>query len=63
MSIHEYYHAVKLANDDTAFYALIMAAMMRADDKNSILLAEMFPETFAELTLRYNAPGGHLKDD
>ena len=63
MSLHEYYGAVKLSNDDTAFYALIMAAMLRADTKNSLRLAEAFPETFAELTLRYNSPGGHLKDD
>ena len=63
MSLFDYYTAVKLAKDDTAFYALIMAAMMRADGVNSIKLAEMFPETFTELTLRYNSAGGHLKDD
>ncbi len=63
MSLHEYYHAVKLANDDQPFYALIMAAMMRADSDNSTILAEAFPEVFAEVTLRYNSAGGHLKDD
>ena len=63
MSLYDYRLSREIAARDEPFYALIMAAMRRADDVNSIKLAEMFPETFAELTLRYNAAGGHLKDD
>ena len=63
MSLFDYYEAVKLTQDDPPFYALIMAAMMRADSDNSVLLAEAFPEIFAEVTLRYNSAGGHLPDD
>lgn len=48
---------------DTPFYALIMAAMMRADTVNSAKLRTVFPEVWDECEARYNAPGGILPTD
>lgn len=42
------------------FYAIIMAAMRRADPENLAKLRDSFPEVWEELQARYNAPGGHL---
>ncbi len=58
MSHHEYIVSIKL--QDTPFYALIMAAMRRADSDNVEKLKRMFPETWSELFDRYHAPGGVL---
>ncbi len=65
MSLYDYRFAIDLTTqqEEPPFCSLIMAAMLRADSDNSIKLAEMFPETYAELVLRYNAPEGRLKDD
>lgn len=63
MSVHEYRAAQKLATDDVPFYALIMAAMRRADSENLARLRAVFPETYAEVEARYNAPGGILETD
>lgn len=60
MSLHEYQIAIKLRNQDVPFYALIMAAMLRADTKNLSALQLHFPEVFDELDERYNMPGGFL---
>lgn len=48
---------------DVPFYALIMAAMDKADDKNQILLRQGFPQVWEELQMRYNLPGGELPED
>lgn len=59
MSLHEYEISRSITNvDDPPFYALIMAAMRRADSTNSRKLWEAFPGTWDELQARYNAPGG-----
>lgn len=63
MSIHEYYEAVNISKDDPPFYALIMAAMIRADSANLEILKLVFPKTYEEVQARYNSPGGHLPDD
>jgi hypothetical protein len=42
------------------FYALIMAAMRKADSYNLEALKKAFPEVWIELQVRYNAPGGFL---
>ena len=39
---------------------VFMAAMRQADSVNAAKLREAFPETWAELDARYNAPGGIL---
>lgn len=42
------------------FYALIQAAMRKADSINQEILKAAFPEEWADLHARYNAPGGFL---
>lgn len=54
------YQASKDFGADPSFYALIMAAMRRADTVNARLLREAFPGVWHELQARYNAPGGYL---
>lgn len=63
MSLHEYRRAVELKRADEPFYALVMAAIMRADSNNLARFAEAFPETYYETLRRYNAPGGVLSPD
>lgn len=60
MSHHEYMCSVELARQDAPFAALVMAAMRQADTENAAKLRAAFPETWAELDARYNAPGGLL---
>lgn len=43
--------------------ALIQALMRRADTSNKALLVDQFPETYADLIARYDAPGGVLPGD
>jgi hypothetical protein len=63
VSRHEYEVSRELALADPPFYSLIMAAMRRADTRNADLLREAFPDTWAELQARYDAPGGILPGD
>lgn len=64
MSHYDYLLSKALAdNEATSFYALIMAAMRRADSDNQITLAFGFPAVWKELQDRYNAPGGALDSD
>lgn len=63
MSLFDYRAAVALWKSDPPFYALIMAAMYRADSDNIVTLRAAFPETWAELDARYHAPGGVLKGE
>ncbi|MCK4521387.1 MAG: hypothetical protein KAU20_02350 [Nanoarchaeota archaeon] len=58
MGIYEYRAAFKLQNNP--FYALIMAAMMKADSKNSLKLRTLFPEIWEELKRRNQALGGMI---
>lgn len=60
MSFHEYTVSQELAKQDPPFYALIMAAMRKADTDNAMKLREAFPDTWTELLDRYHAPGGML---
>jgi len=63
MSWWEYKQSVEVGAGDPGFYALIMAAMRKADSRNAYALAQAFPETWDELQARYNAPGGVLATD
>lgn len=63
MSHYDYAISKELAAADPPFYALIMAAMRGADTPNSRKLREAWPETWAELQARYNAPGGYLEGE
>jgi hypothetical protein len=49
--------------DDPPFYALIMAAMTKADTDNLIKLQNAFPDVWVELQARYNAVRGILPSD
>jgi len=63
MSLHAYLQSQKLAAQDYPFYALIMAAMRRADFDNLEKLRFAFPDVWQELTDRYGAPGGLLPSE
>lgn len=63
MSWHEYEVSRVITAQDLPFYALVMAAMRQADTDNQKVLQEAFPDVWAELRLRYDAPGGILEDD
>ena len=60
MTLVAYRESQKIAYNDPSFYAIIMAAMRKADGINLEKLKSVFPETFEELKARYNAPGGCL---
>ena len=60
MSLHDYETSARLERQGVAFYALVMAAMRRADSSNLDRLRRAFPEVHEELRNRYNAPGGLL---
>jgi hypothetical protein len=49
--------------EDLPFYALIQAAMRKADSANAMKLWRAFPEVWEELNQRYKAPGGRLPGD
>jgi hypothetical protein len=60
---YDYEVARAITAQDYPFYALIMAAMRRADSVNTLRLRHAFPEVWEELLARYNAPGGSLPSD
>lgn len=61
MSHYDYVRSRALTGEP--FYALIMAAMRRADSANRWRLREQFPEVWDELEKRYNSPGGLLEGE
>lgn len=63
MSLHEYLVSRELHDHDHPFYALVMAAMRKADDVNLDKLSRAFPDVHEELQRRYDAPGGRLPDE
>ncbi len=63
MSFYDYEKARELVAADVPFYALIMAAMQRADTTNAAMLRTMYPAVWAEVEARYNAPGAMLPGD
>lgn len=58
MSLYDYKRSMTLG--DVPFYALIMAAMRRADTQNLAKLKDAWPLVWQELDQRYHAPGGYL---
>jgi hypothetical protein len=63
MSLFDYLKALKFLEEDPPFYGLIMAAMIRADTRNTAILRNAFPEIDEELQRRYDALGGVLDGD
>jgi len=60
MSLYDYERSIEMFKADEPFYALIMAAMLKADADNCFRLQRVFPETWLELRKRYSAPGGKI---
>jgi hypothetical protein len=63
MSLHSYVISMALARVDRPFSSYIMAAMRKADSDNLAKLKAAFPEIWAELDARYNAPLGFLPEE
>lgn len=62
MSWHDYQES-KDFGSDPSFYALLMAAMRRADTLNVAMLRSCWPAVWDELQARYDAPGGYIPSD
>ena len=60
---YEYVVSQQLASADYPFYALIMAAMRRADSDNIEVLKDAWPDVWEELQARYRASGGLLEGE
>lgn len=63
MSLYDYHASREILKTDPPFYALIMAAMARADTPNGDLLRASWPHIWDEAQARYNAPGAILPSD
>ena len=63
MSRNDYMKSGEIESFGYPFYAIIMAAMRQADDKNLEKLKSVFFDTWDELHKRYHSPGGHLPED
>lgn len=63
MSIMDYKASLHIAMEDPPFYAIIMAAMRKADTTNVEKLKSAFPETWIELLNRHESPGGLLRGE
>lgn len=63
MSLYEYHEGIAIAAKDPSFYALIQAAMRRADTRNLEMLKGCWPEVWKELDERYHSPGGLLETE
>lgn len=60
MSLYDYKVSQEIAAHDYPIYALIMAAMHKADIKNTAKLQVMWPDIFIEFNYRYWSGGGGL---
>ena len=60
---HEYLVSQEITNEGYPFYALLMAAMRKADTDNEVKLKEAWPEVWKELYARRHAPGGALTEN
>ncbi len=60
---HAYLQGREVAKQRYNFYALLQAAMRQADTNNATVLRNAYPEVWAELQERYNAPNGLIPGD
>ncbi len=60
---YDYQISRQISATDPPFFALIMAAMRKADTHNAALLQSAFPFVYRELMDRQNAPDGMLTTD
>lgn len=63
MSLYDYIVSRKIAEGDYPFYALLMELIRQADDVNTEKIKQAWPDVYAEMFARYNAPGGKLSGD
>ena len=63
MSHFDYQASKKIAMQDYPFNGLVMALMRQAGSGNLAKLKRAWPEVWAELDARYNAPGGLLDNE
>lgn len=63
MSLYDYKRSQELSANDEPFYALLMAAMRKADTRNTEKFKAAWPEVWEELYARYHAPGGIIASD
>lgn len=56
--LHAYQVSIDLAKSDPP-----MAAMRKADSQNAAILHGAYPQLWAEMQRRYNAPGGRLEGE
>ena len=63
MSLYDYRVSADIVRSDPPFYAIIMAAIRKADTDNAAKLRAAWPEVVKEFAARYNAPGGELDGD
>ncbi|SIJ61558.1 Uncharacterised protein [Mycobacteroides abscessus subsp. bolletii] len=63
MSLRDYRMSRQISATDPPFYALIIAAIRKADTQNTARLRSAFPEVYDEFAARYDAPGGVLPTD
>lgn len=63
MSYYDYMYGLVIMKDNPPFYALIQAAMRKADNTNLEILRQGWPGVWEELQSRYNAPGGKLEGE
>jgi hypothetical protein len=62
-TLYDYEESSRIAMLRSSFYGVLMAAMRQADTENGEILASAFPQVWAELYARYNAPGGTIPGD
>jgi hypothetical protein len=63
MSLYDYQLSREIERCEHPFYALLMAAIRRADSTNFEKFKACWPEVVAEVQARYDAPGGKLPGD
>lgn len=63
MTHNEYQESQEIDRHGYGFYAIVMAAMLKADTANTHKLKHMWPWIYDELEARHNATGGHLSAD
>lgn len=63
MSLYDYELSRQIAVRDEPFYALIMAAIRKADTGNLARLDAAFPDAVSEFRRRYDAPLGVIPED
>jgi hypothetical protein len=63
VSHFDYQASKHIAMQDYPFHGIVMAAMRQADTRNLAKLKRSFPDVWAELDARYNAPGGLLDNE